>query len=1491
MAHRKISPITFVAILLATATVTQVVGEFAVKTPTLAQSFGENPDSFPIPNALPDGSTLRVDGSTSMRLTNEEVASRFEQQFPNIDVQLDSSNTDDALAALLNGDVGVVASGRPLTDAEKAQGLVEVPIQREKLAIILGPDNPFNGNLSFEQFAQIFRGEITNWSEVGGPNAPIRMVDRPDYSDTRRALSTYQVFEGRPFETGNTADSVSDDETDDVIAALGDDGIGYAVASQVFARDDVRILSMHGTLPDDPRYPYSQYRAFIYNENPAPPVQAFLGFATTLPGQEVFGGDSAGTTGADAEGADAEGADADGADAAGAGTEGADGTTGATSDSSSDAETGQDTTLAPGTEAIDGETAGRFPWWLLWLLGIPLLGGLLWWLMKGKEGTTPTGASAASPAAAPTGGAGASPTEGGVASTGAAVTPGAGVAAAGTGGSGAATTGSGVAGAAGVAGTGSGVAGAAGVAAGVAAAGAAAAAAAAGAADGDEGAGGAAGTGTAAAEAADGDRAAAAGDGGSGAAAAAGNGGSGAAAAGVVAGAAGVAAAAGAAAAGVAPVIPPIVPGASEPRMVLTPRASREAYASWEIPGDRLEEAKRQGGEKQMVRLYDVTGQAPDAPLPTHLTEFECTGSDPNLNMPIELGDRDYRAEVGYLTADQTWLPLVASNSIHIPAAVDGTAVDGTTIDGTGDVSGAELSGARLGDAALGGAGLGGAALGGAALAGAAALGAAGLAGAGRSPESGRVTVTPTDSQNIHVHWDIPGDRLEAVKGQGYRPMVRLYDVTGQAPEATLPTHTAEFECPETAQEMDIPIATPDRDYVAEVGYLTPENRWLSLAKSDAVQISGTAAESATAPGIPGGAIGGAALAAGAAALGIAGLAKGSDEDSATLAPDDTAAVPLQFDPGRVAITPRNRQDVDVSWEVSEQTQAKLKAQGYNDYQLRIYDVTDLDISEHPPHDVMTYDLAETDRDRLVRLPDPRRDYIAAIGYRTKNDGWLELACSGQVRPDSFLQQFSDASGSDASNSDASDSNAYDSDASGSDSSGLPLGAITGGAAALAGGLAMGAVVGDGSSESQPASREVSHVAIEPQPDKTARVSWNIADAAKAEAQQQGGSDFQVRVYDVTAIDLDTQPAYRVDTYSCSDAEGQYSVSLPQAERDYLAEVGYATPDNRWIKLARSPHIHVPARDDAAIATGLGLGAVAATGLGLAAIATPQSAEPETTDHHESRAIIAPHTERAMMVSWFVAEQDKIEAQQQGGEDFQVRVYDVTAIDLDTQSAHRMDEYSCDVEQGLHSVPIPQVDRDYLAEVGYATSDNRWIRLVRSSHIHTPAEYKGGAMLPQRGVANATGLGVAAAATALATGVETVAPPSTTGSCAIKTIRVHSRHNALELDEAQVNHLTQTVSTTHSLETGLYILRIRDGMFNYGEVSYPGEPFVLLWIFGGKVMNQKTNVPVTSTWSTLNGYTDTLTLHVHEPATLHAFFLDTHPDDNRGEITLSVIKL
>jgi len=126
--------------------------------------------------------------------------------------------------------------------------------------------------------------------------------------------------------------------------------------------------------------------------------------------------------------------------------------------------------------------------------------------------------------------------------------------------------------------------------------------------------------------------------------------------------------------------------------------------------------------------------------------------------------------------------------------------------------------------------------------------------------------------------------------------------------------------------------------------------------------------------------------------------------------------------------------------------------------------------------------------------------------------------------------------------------------------------------------------------------------------------------------------------------------------------------------------------------------------------------------------------------------------------------------------------------------------------------------------------------------------------------------------------------------CRHRTLVAHSQADCYVLDEAQIAAL-QTVANTITLEPGRYVIRIHDGEFNYwsGNPEFTGEPWVILWLYGGEFINKKTGVPVGCTWTSLNGYDEALNVEVLSPTTLCGLFFDTYGQDNSGKITLSIL--
>lgn len=128
-------------------------------------------------------------------------------------------------------------------------------------------------------------------------------------------------------------------------------------------------------------------------------------------------------------------------------------------------------------------------------------------------------------------------------------------------------------------------------------------------------------------------------------------------------------------------------------------------------------------------------------------------------------------------------------------------------------------------------------------------------------------------------------------------------------------------------------------------------------------------------------------------------------------------------------------------------------------------------------------------------------------------------------------------------------------------------------------------------------------------------------------------------------------------------------------------------------------------------------------------------------------------------------------------------------------------------------------------------------------------------------------------------------------SSLVKDIKVHSQHNCYRLSPEQMNAI-QDNGVSVKLNPGTNVVKLSEGDVSYTTgTGAKAEPWVLLWIYGGKVVNQQTNVQVVATWASLNGYDDSLVLDVIESATLCAFLFDTSTGNHSGELTLAVTTL
>lgn len=247
----------------------------------------DSPVTFNFPTNVPSGTTVNVNGSTSMVQINQAIKKGFESEFSGTAIATNAQGTEVGIELLQNGQIDIAAISRPLTDQEKATGLNAVPIAKDTIAIVVGVDNPFRRGLRENQVADIFRGEITNWSEIGGEAGTIQVINRPPISGTRQVFQDV-VLNDTNFGNSENFTTLDRDATTPILRALERDGISYATYAQVANQQTVRTVAVDGLTPEADNYPYSRVLYYVYREPITPEVEAFLGYILSPQGRNAI---------------------------------------------------------------------------------------------------------------------------------------------------------------------------------------------------------------------------------------------------------------------------------------------------------------------------------------------------------------------------------------------------------------------------------------------------------------------------------------------------------------------------------------------------------------------------------------------------------------------------------------------------------------------------------------------------------------------------------------------------------------------------------------------------------------------------------------------------------------------------------------------------------------------------------------------------------------------------------------------------------------------------------------------------------------------------------------------------------------------------------------------------------------------------------------------------------------------------------------------------
>ena len=234
------------------------------------------------------GGTVSTDGSTSMEKVIGALGEVFQNNNKNVKFTYNPTGSGSGIAAVSEGRCDIGLSSRSLKDDEKASGLAETVLAYDGIAVIVNTENPVS-ELSLEELAKIYTGEITNWSELSGSDAEIVVIGREAGSGTRDGFESITdtkdvcVYRQELTSTGDVITTVSQNP----------DAIGYASLASI--GESVKVLSIDGVTPSEDTVKdgtYKVQRPFVLvtkkDKALSETAQKFFDYATSKEAAEVI---------------------------------------------------------------------------------------------------------------------------------------------------------------------------------------------------------------------------------------------------------------------------------------------------------------------------------------------------------------------------------------------------------------------------------------------------------------------------------------------------------------------------------------------------------------------------------------------------------------------------------------------------------------------------------------------------------------------------------------------------------------------------------------------------------------------------------------------------------------------------------------------------------------------------------------------------------------------------------------------------------------------------------------------------------------------------------------------------------------------------------------------------------------------------------------------------------------------------------------------------
>jgi len=231
--------------------------------------------------------TVSISGSTSVGPLAEKLAAKYTEK-DNTNIEINQIGSSAGITNAISGVSEIGMSSRDLKEEELANGLNEVIIAYDGIVVVTHPSNIVK-DLTIEQVKQIFTGEVTNWSELGGDDLEIVVVSREDGSGSRDAFQ--EIVEYSSGELIRNSIIASGNGNIKTTVANNKHAVGFI--SFEYIDDSISTIDINGVEATaenvlQEKYSLSRPFLFVYKEGQLSKVgQQFIDFILSEEGQLI----------------------------------------------------------------------------------------------------------------------------------------------------------------------------------------------------------------------------------------------------------------------------------------------------------------------------------------------------------------------------------------------------------------------------------------------------------------------------------------------------------------------------------------------------------------------------------------------------------------------------------------------------------------------------------------------------------------------------------------------------------------------------------------------------------------------------------------------------------------------------------------------------------------------------------------------------------------------------------------------------------------------------------------------------------------------------------------------------------------------------------------------------------------------------------------------------------------------------------------------------